>query len=87
MRTSKITNHLPVATLALILYVILALSYFGTTGNYKQDTQLLNLPADASITLTASDTFEPARVLHNGDERRLSVLIDLRPDAGSGQQK
>jgi hypothetical protein len=44
----------------------------------EHDTQVLSLPADASVILTASDTFVPARVSHNGDERPLSVTISLQ---------
>jgi hypothetical protein len=43
------------------------------------DTQLLTLPPNASVTLTANATFVPARLIHNGDERHLSVAIDLQP--------
>lgn len=45
----------------------------------QPDTQILNLPANAAIDLTASATFVPDRVIHNGDERPLSVAIDLQP--------
>jgi hypothetical protein len=34
MRTGKITNHLPVVSLALMLCMILALMYYVTTANY-----------------------------------------------------
>jgi hypothetical protein len=44
----------------------------------EHDTQVLSLPADASVILTASDTFVPSRVSHNGDERPLSVRISLQ---------
>jgi len=43
------------------------------------DTQLLTLPPNASVILRANATFVPARLIHNGDERRLSVAIDLQP--------
>jgi hypothetical protein len=45
----------------------------------QPDTQLLTLPANASFILTANATFVPARFIHNGDERHLSVAIDLQP--------
>jgi hypothetical protein len=45
----------------------------------EHDTQVLSLPADASVILTASSTFVPARTSHNGDERSLSVRISLQP--------
>ena len=44
----------------------------------ERDTQVLSLPADASVILTASDTFVPARISHNGGERHLSVRISLQ---------
>jgi len=44
----------------------------------EHDSQVLSLPADASVILTASDTFVPARISHNGDERPLSVRISLQ---------
>jgi hypothetical protein len=44
----------------------------------EHDTQVLSLPADVSVILTASDTFVPARILHHGDERPLSVRIGLQ---------
>jgi hypothetical protein len=44
----------------------------------EHDTQVLSLPADVSVILTASGTFVPARILHNGDERPLSVRIGLQ---------
>jgi hypothetical protein len=45
----------------------------------QPDTQLLTLPANASVVLTANTTFVPARFIHNRDERHLSVAIDLQP--------
>jgi hypothetical protein len=55
----------------------------------EHDTKVLSLPADASVILTASDTFVPARTLRNlqnGDPvfhgvetRPLSVAIGLQP--------
>jgi hypothetical protein len=44
----------------------------------EHDTQVLSLPADVSVILTASGTFAPARILHNADERPLSVGISLQ---------
>jgi hypothetical protein len=44
----------------------------------EHDTQVLSVPADVSVILTASGTFVPARTLHNGDERPLSVRISLQ---------
>jgi hypothetical protein len=44
----------------------------------EHDQQVLNLPADASVILTASGTFVPARISHSGDERSLSVRIRLQ---------
>ena len=52
----------------------------------QQDTQVLRLPADASVTLTASATFVPAKVLHNGDPRQLSVTFSLQPEEGGAGQ-
>jgi hypothetical protein len=52
----------------------------------QRDTQLVSLPADGSSILTASGTFVPARILHNDDQRPLSVTISLHPDEASGQQ-
>lgn len=53
----------------------------------QQNTQVLSVPADASIILTASATFVPDRVIHNGDPRNLSVAISLEPDAQSSSGK
>lgn len=41
---------------------------------------LLTIPADASVTVTASSTFVPAEVLRNGDQRNLSVVFSLQPE-------
>jgi len=41
----------------------------------KQDTKELSLPADASVTLTASATWVPLP-----DQRALSVAIALQPE-------
>jgi hypothetical protein len=49
----------------------------------QQDTQVLNIPSDASVVVTASATFVPDRVIHNGDQRMLSVALSLQPEAGS----
>jgi hypothetical protein len=40
-----------------------------------EDRQILSLPANATATITASTTFVPARVTHNGDLRALSVTL------------
>jgi hypothetical protein len=49
----------------------------------QQNTQVLSVPADATVTLTASATFVPDTVIHNGDVRNLSVAISLEQDARS----
>lgn len=59
----------------------------GTDYTITQSTvQTIQLPADITVKLTASDTFVPEDTLHNGDRRHLSVLISLRDqktDSGS----
>ena len=46
----------------------------------QQDTQLLSIPANASIVVTASATFVPEQILGNGDQRSLSVELSVLPD-------
>ncbi|MBV9644081.1 MAG: hypothetical protein JO334_10950, partial [Verrucomicrobia bacterium] len=48
-----------------------------------QDTQVLTLPADASVLLMANATYIPDRFIHNGDDRHLSAIINLQPEAGA----
>ena len=48
------------------------------------DTQVLRVPPNASVTLTASATFVPNGLPGNVDERSLSVVLNLQPEAGSG---
>ena len=48
------------------------------------DTQVLRVPANASVTLTASATFVPNGLPGNVDQRSLSVVLNLQPEAGSG---
>jgi hypothetical protein len=50
----------------------------------QPDTQVLRVPADASVTLTASATFMPKRLPRNTEQRSLSVVLGLQPEAGSG---
>lgn len=42
------------------------------------DTYILSVPADSSVSLTANATFVPAEIMHNSDERSLSVAIGLQ---------
>ena len=49
----------------------------------QPDTQVLRVPADASVTLTASATFIPKRLPRN-EQRSLSVVLSLQPEADSG---
>jgi hypothetical protein len=49
----------------------------------QESTQILNLPADSSVTLTAPTTFVPDQVICNGDRRALSVRIILQPNVGT----
>ena len=46
----------------------------------QQDTVVLRVPADASLSLTASANFVPDQVYHNGDYRSLSVALSLQPE-------
>jgi hypothetical protein len=55
-------------------------SYYHIT---QQDTQLVNLPAYASVIVTASEVFVADRINHTGDQRPLSVRISLQPESGS----
>jgi hypothetical protein len=53
----------------------------------QPDTQVLRVPANASVTLTASATFvpkRPKRLPRDAEQRRLSVVLSLQPEAGSG---
>jgi hypothetical protein len=43
----------------------------------RATVQVIPVPANTDLTLTASKTFVPDKYLHNQDERRLSVLISL----------
>ena len=49
----------------------------------QPDTQVLKVPPNASVTLTASATFVPKGVPRN-EWRNLSVVLSLQPEAGSG---
>jgi hypothetical protein len=50
----------------------------------QPDTQVLRVPANASVTLTASATFVPNGLSSNAEQRSLSVVLNLQPEAGSG---
>ena len=58
-------------------------------GSYrigKPDVQVLRVPANASVTLTASATFEPKRpkrLPRDFVQRSLSVVLSLQPETGS----
>jgi hypothetical protein len=39
--------------------------------------QTIPIPANADLTLTATPTFVPDAIIHNGDPRNLSLLISL----------
>ncbi len=45
-------------------------------------TKTIRLPPNAAVTVVASYTFVPERIIHNGDTRHLSVRISLRPTSG-----
>ena len=49
----------------------------------QPDTQVLRVPADTSVTLTASATFVPKGLPGNAEQRSLSVVLGLQPEAGS----
>jgi hypothetical protein len=49
----------------------------------QPDMQVLSVPANASVTLTASATFIPKKLPRNADERNLSVVLGVQPEAGS----
>ena len=53
----------------------------------QPDTEVLRVPAYASVTLTASATFVPKRLLRSADRRSLSVLLSLQPEAGSASER
>jgi hypothetical protein len=59
-------------------------------GSYRigqPDTQVLRLPANALVTLTASATFGPERSKRrprDTEQRSLSVILSLQPEAESG---
>ncbi len=48
------------------------------------DAQVLRVPADASVTLTASATFIPKGHRRDAEQRSLSVVLGLQPEAGPG---
>jgi len=50
----------------------------------QPDTQVLRVPANASVALTASATFVPKELPRDGIQRQLSVVLSLQPDADSG---
>ncbi|HXW28136.1 MAG TPA: hypothetical protein VEK55_02140, partial [Xanthobacteraceae bacterium] len=43
----------------------------------QSDNKTVIIPPNVTVVLTASSTFVPDRVIHNGDQRALSVLISL----------
>ncbi len=47
----------------------------------QSDTQVLKVPANASVTLTASATFVPKGLPRDAEQRHLSVLLGLQPVA------
>jgi len=49
----------------------------------QRDTQVLSVPANASVTLRASATFVPNGLPRDGIQRRVSVLLSLQPESGS----
>jgi hypothetical protein len=51
------------------------------------DAQVLRVPADASVTLTASATFIPKGHPRDAEQRSLSVVLGLQPEAGPGQAR
>jgi hypothetical protein len=59
-------------------------------GSYRigqPDTQVLRVPANALVSLTASATFvpkRPKRLPRDAEQRSLSVVLSLQPEAGSG---
>jgi len=53
----------------------------------QPDTQVLRVPAGASVTLTASATFVPKGLHHSDDQRSLSVILGLLPQAESRPAK
>ena len=50
----------------------------------QPDTQVLRVPENASVTLTASATFMLKGLPRNVEQRRLSVVLNLQPEAESG---
>lgn len=44
----------------------------------RSDARVIRLPANANVVLTASSTFVPDRLMHNGDLRALSVAVSLQ---------
>jgi hypothetical protein len=50
----------------------------------QRDTEVLRVPANASVTLTASATFVPNGLPGSAEQRSLSVVLNLQPEAGSG---
>jgi hypothetical protein len=56
-------------------------------GNYRigqPDVQVLRVPANASVTLTASATFVPKGLPRDVEQRSLSVVLSLQAETGSG---
>jgi hypothetical protein len=49
----------------------------------RPDSKTVQLPANATIVLTASSTFIPDRIIHNGDQRALSVAVSLQQTPGT----
>jgi hypothetical protein len=50
----------------------------------QRDTQVLKVPANASVILTASGTFVPKGLPRDVEQRSLSVGLSLQPEVGSG---
>lgn len=44
----------------------------------QSDTRTIRLPANGTFTLTANSTFVPNQIIHNGDDRKLSIAISLK---------
>ena len=69
------------------VYITLASEFGNSVYRIRNvDTRPTLIPANATVTLTAGDTFVPDAVIHNGDRRSLSVRISIESEP-TGSEK
>ena len=76
-------RYRPVELGAVEIRAVINGSEMATYRIDQFDTKVLRVPADGSVTLTASAIFVPKQLFRSADRRSLSVPLSLQPQAGS----